>query len=142
MTRFIAGLLVVGAGAVTAGCSSSYDTPSASESTGPPAVCSSTDSLQASMADLRDVQVVENGTAAAEDAVASVRTALDDVVQDAGSQYASQVDGLQASFESLQAAVGSAVATPSTATLSAVTASVTALANDVTGFADDIASTC
>jgi hypothetical protein len=142
MTRFFAGLLVVGAGAVTAGCSSSYDTPSASETTGPPAVCSSTDSLQASVADLRDVQVVENGTAAAKDAVASVRAALDDVVQDAGSQYATQVDGLQASFDTVQAAVDSAVATPSTTTLSAVSASVSALASAVSDFADDVASTC
>jgi hypothetical protein len=134
MTRFFAGLLVVGAGAVIAGCSS--------ESTGPPAVCSSTDALQASMSDLGDVQVVENGTAAVEDAVDTVRSALQDVVDDATSQYATQVDGLRASFDALQAAVGSALAAPSATTLSAVAASITALADDVTGFADDVASTC
>jgi hypothetical protein len=134
MTRFFAGLLVVGAGAVIAGCSS--------ETTGPPAVCSSTDALQASMSDLGDVQVVENGTAALEDAVASVRSDLQDVVDDATSQYATQVDGLQASFDALEDAAQSALATPSAATLSAVGASVTTLRNDVTAFADDIASTC
>jgi hypothetical protein len=134
MTRFFAGLLVVGAGAVIAGCSS--------EATGPPAVCSSTDALQASMSDLGDVQVVQNGTAALEDAVASVRSDLKDVVDDATSQYATQADDLQASFDAVQAAAGAAVATPSAATLSAVTASITALTNEVTDFADDIASTC
>jgi hypothetical protein len=134
MTRFFAGLLVVGAGAVIVGCSS--------EATDPPAVCSSTDALQASMSDLKDVQVVQNGTAALEDAVASVRSALQDVADDATSQYATQVDDLQASFDALQAAAGSALATPSAATLNAVSASVTAFANEVTGFADDIASTC
>jgi hypothetical protein len=134
MTRFFAGLLVVGAGAVIAGCSS--------EATGPPAVCSSTDALQASMSDLGDVQVVQNGTAALEDAVASVRSDLQDVVDDATSQYATQVDGLQASFDALEDAAQSALATPSAATLSAVGASVTTLRNDVTAFADDIASTC
>ena len=134
MTRFFAGLLVVGAGAVIAGCSS--------ETTGPPAVCSSTDALQASMSDLGDVQVVQNGTAALEDAVASVRSDLKDVVDDATSQYATQADDLQASFDAVQAAAGAAVATPSAATLNAVTASITALTNEVTDFADDIASTC
>jgi hypothetical protein len=134
MTRFFAGLLVVGAGAVIAGCSS--------EATGPPAVCSSTDALQASMSDLGDVQVVQNGTAALEDAVASVRSDLKDVVDDATSQYATQADDLQASFDAVQAAAGAAVATPSAATLNAVTASITALTNEVTDFADDIASTC
>jgi hypothetical protein len=134
MTRFFAGLLVASAGAVIAGCSS--------EATGPPAVCSSTDALQASISDLGDVQVVQNGTAALEDAVASVRSDLKDVVDDATSQYATQADDLQASFDAVQAAAGAAVATPSAATLSAVTASITALGNEVTDFADDIASTC
>jgi hypothetical protein len=134
MTRFFAALLVAGAGAVTAGCSSAESTA--------PAVCTSTDALQASMSDLGDVQVIENGTAALDDTVAEVRSALQDVADDASSEYATQVDHLQVSFDALQAATGAAVAAPSAATLSAVTASVTALTNETTDFADDIASTC
>jgi hypothetical protein len=134
MTRFFAALVAAGAVTVTAACSSADDTT--------PAVCASTDALQASMSDLRDVQVVENGTAALDDAVAGVRSALQDVADDASSEYATQVDGLQASFDALQAAIGAAVAAPSAATLNAVTASVTALADEATAFADDIASTC
>jgi hypothetical protein len=140
MTRFFAALLVAGVGASTVGCSSA-GTSSSAESTAP-AVCSSTDVLQASMSDLRDVQVVENGTAALEDGVAAVQAALDDVVDDATSQYATQVDDLRASFDALQTAVGSALAAPSAGTLSAVTASVSSLDDEVTGFADDVASTC
>jgi ABC-type transporter Mla subunit MlaD len=140
MTHFFAALLVVGVGAVTAGCSS--EGTSSSEGTDPPAVCSSTDALQASMADLRDVQVVENGTAALEDAVASVRSDLQHVVDDASSQYATQVDDLQSSFDALQAAAGAARDAPSPDTLNTVTLSVRALADDVSTFADDVASTC
>jgi ABC-type transporter Mla subunit MlaD len=140
MTHFFAALLVVGVGAVTAGCSS--EGTSSSEGTDPPAVCSSTDALQASMADLRDVQVVENGTAALEDAVASVRSDLQRVVDDASSQYATQVDDLQSSFDALQAAAGAARDAPSPDTLNTVTLSVRALADDVSTFADDVASMC
>jgi ABC-type transporter Mla subunit MlaD len=140
MTHFFAALLVVGVGAVTAGCSS--EGTSSSEGTDPPAVCSSTDALQASMADLRDVQVVENGTAALEDAVASVRSDLQRVVDDASSQYATQVDDLQSSFDALQAAAGAARDAPSSDTLNTVTLSVRALADDVSTFADDVASMC
>jgi hypothetical protein len=125
---------------VTAGCSS--ENPSSSAESTTPAVCSSTDALQAAMSDLRDVQVVEDGTAALEDAVTSVRSALQDVVDDATSQYGTQVEGLQASFDALQAAAGAALDMPSAATLNAVTASVTALETDVSSFADDVASTC
>jgi hypothetical protein len=70
--------------AVTVGCSSEGTSSSAESTT--PAVCSSTDALQASVSDLGDVQVVQNGTAALEDAVASVRSALQDVADDATSQ--------------------------------------------------------
>jgi hypothetical protein len=94
------------------------------------------------MSDLREVRLTEDGSTALQDGVASVRSALEDVAGDASSQYANQVDGLQASFDALQAAVGSALATPSAATLGAVKASVTALTKEVTVFADDIASTC
>jgi ABC-type Zn uptake system ZnuABC Zn-binding protein ZnuA len=141
MTRFFTLLLVVGVGAVTAGCSSD-STSSSAESSAPPAVCSSTEALQASVADLEDVQVVENGTAALQEAVTSVRSALQEVVDDATSEYATQVDGLQASFDALQTAAGTALDTPSAASLSGVTSSAGALADDVSAFAQDVASTC
>ena len=94
------------------------------------------------MTDLRDVQVVEDGSAALADAVASVKSALRDVADDATSQYETQVDGLQAAFGSLQAAADAALNAPSADTLNTVTSSVTALEDEVRAFADDIASTC
>jgi hypothetical protein len=140
MTRLFAALLVVGVGAVTAGCSS--DNTSSSAGTSPPAVCSSADALQASVGNLRGVQAVQGGTAALEDAVAAVKSALRDVADDASSQYATQVDGLQSGFDSLQAAAAAAMNAPSADTLNTVTASVAALEDDVRAFSEDIASTC
>jgi hypothetical protein len=141
MTRFLAGVLVVGAGAVLAGCSSD-STSSSPETTGPPALCSSTDALQASMTDLGDVQVVENGTAALQEAVASVKSDLQNVVDDATSEFGTQVDGLQAGFDAVQEATTTAADAPSADTLGAVKSSIRALADDVHMFADDVASTC
>jgi hypothetical protein len=110
--------------------------------TSAPAVCSSTDELQASFAHLRDVQVTENGIAALQDSVAAVGSDLQQVVDDATSQYSGQVDQLQAGFDQLQAAAGTAQSAPSVDTLSAVRASIRTLGDEVRGFADDVASTC
>jgi phage-related protein len=70
------------------------------------------------------------------------RSVLQNVFDDASSQYARQVGSLQSDFDAVQAAAWAALDTPSPETLSAVTASVSALADDVSGFTDDVASTC
>jgi phage host-nuclease inhibitor protein Gam len=134
MTRLLAALPVLFLGAVIAGCSSGGK--------GQPAVCSSADALQASVADLRDVQVTDNGMAALQDAVASVEADLSQVRADATSQYAPQVDRLKADVDALQSAAGAAVAAPSPDTLRVVGSSISTLADDTTGFADDVAATC
>jgi glutamine synthetase type III len=136
MRRSIAVALLVG---VTAGCSSGS---TSSGGTSEPAVCSSTDALQASVADLRNVQVAQNGIAALQDSVAAVRSNLQQVAHDAKSQYSTQVDQLQAGVDQLQAAAGTAQRAPSADTLNAVTASIRTLGDEVRGFADDVASTC
>jgi hypothetical protein len=136
MRRSIAVALLVG---VTAGCSSGS---TSAGGTSEPAVCSSTDALQASVADLRNVQVAQNGIAALQDSVAAVRSNLQQVAHDAKSQYSAQVDKLQADFDQVQDAAGAAQRTPSADTLNGVTASIRTLGDEVRGFADDVASTC
>jgi hypothetical protein len=145
MKRLYIVLVVAG---VSAGCSSgdagssAGPTSVAAGEAAPPAVCSSTEALRSSMAGLMDVEVVENGTAALQDAVAAVESDLQQVVDDATSQYSTQVDQLQAGFDGVETAARAALETPSVATLDAVRASIGALGSDVTGFADEIASTC
>lgn len=137
MTRLLAVVLALFLGAVTAGCSSS-----SSDSQGPPAVCSSVDALQTSVSDLRQVQVTANGLSALQDAVASVKTDLGQVKNDATSQYATQVDQLQTDFDAVQSAVGAAVDAPSPNTLGVVVSSIRTFADGVTGLAGDVRSTC
>jgi hypothetical protein len=134
MTRLLAVAHVLFLGAVIAGCSSGSE--------GTPAVCSSVDALQASVADLRDVQVADNGIPALRDAVASVEADLRQVVDDATSQYEPQADQLKADGVALQSAADAALNAPSPDTLRVVRSSISALADDVTHFADDVASTC
>ena len=105
-------------------------------------MCTSTDGLQASVADLKDVQVSENGVAALQDSVKAVGSDLQQVVHDASSQYSTQVDQLKAGFDQLQAATGAARSAPSADTLRAVTASINTLGDEVRGFANDVSSTC
>jgi hypothetical protein len=64
------------------------------------------------MTDLGDVQVVENGTAASEEAVASVKSDLLDVFDDATSEFGTQVDGLQTGFDAVQEATTAALDAP------------------------------
>jgi hypothetical protein len=142
MTRPLVVLATLVLGAVLAGCSSESNDPASSSGQQPPAVCSSVDALEASVADLGDVQVTENGISAVQDAVSSVESDLGQVTDDATSQYATQVDQLETDFAAVQSAVAAAIDAPSRATLGVVTSSIGALVDDVTGFADDLRSTC
>ena len=146
MRRFVAAVFLVG---LTAGCSSggtsdggtaSGGTPSGA--TGSPAVCSSTHALQTSVGDLAHVQVDQNGLPAVQDSLAAVKSDLQHVVDDASSQYATQVAQLKDGLAAVQAAAGAAVGTPSADSLNAVAASIRALGDDVSGFANDLSSTC
>jgi hypothetical protein len=134
MTRSVTAMFLLLVGAACAGCSSDVATA--------PAVCSSADALEASVTDLGDVQVTENGMASLKDAVASVKSDLQQVVDDASSQYATQVGQLQTGFDAVQAAAGTALAAPSAATVTAVVSSIKTLGTDVTSFVDEVASTC
>jgi hypothetical protein len=65
------------------------------------------------MTDLGDMLVVENGTAACEEAVASVKSDLQDVVDDATSEFGTQIDGLQTDLDAVQEATTAALDAPS-----------------------------
>jgi hypothetical protein len=134
MTRIPTAMAVLLVGAACAGCSS--------DDAGAPAVCSSADALRVSVADLGDVQVTENGMASLQDAVASVESDLQQVVDDASSQYGTQVDELKTGFDQVQAAASTALATPSATTVTAVVSSIRSLGTDTASFADQVASTC
>ena len=84
------------------------------------AVCSSVTELQSSVADLQSVPVVQEGVGALEDAFATVRSDVAQVVDDGKAQFRSQTEGLSADLTAVQTAVSAATSTPTAATLSAV----------------------
>jgi vancomycin resistance protein YoaR len=92
--------------------------------------------------DLGKVTVREGGVPAVQEAFSSVRSDAEQVVDDAGSQYRTQTDGLTADVQAVQTAIEQALAGPTPATLSAVVGSIGALVDDVSALADDVSSTC
>jgi hypothetical protein len=153
LTACLFALLVGGA---AAGCSSgsssnasassastsSASASSASASIRAAALCTSVDALQRSVADLQNVQVVQNGVASLQDAFASVRTNVTQVVDDAQAHYSTQTDRLKADVSAVQAAIGQAQNAPSGADLNAVRTSIGTLADNVKALANDVSSTC
>jgi len=131
------------AGGVLTGCSGDDDAATASApSSGPPAVCSSVEDLQASMTALTEVPVTVEGIRGLPAVLAAVRADVEQVVQDGQDQFRPQTDALAADATALQSAVDTAVATPSGGAVATVVSSVNALAEDVTALASDVSSTC
>jgi hypothetical protein len=135
-------LLALLAGGTTLGCSQDDDSSSSAPSPTTAAVCTSVDALQESVADLEDVRVREDGVAALQGAFSSVRSDVEQVVEDAQSEFSAQTDGLTADVSEIQTAIDQARAGPTDATLSAVVGSIESLVDDVAALADDVSSTC
>ena len=160
MTRVRVAAVVVFVGLVTAGCSSSDDpggaspnaTTSASPSTSPraspssspsaAAVCVSVEGLEASVAELQEVEVTQNGLNALEQALATIGTDVQQVVDDAKDQYAPQTDELRTDYAALQSAFTTAQQAPTADSLSAVGSAIRTLGDDVRDLANDVAATC
>jgi hypothetical protein len=100
------------------------------------------DALQASVSDLGNVDVSAQGLATLQDDLAAVGTDVQQVVDDAKAQYATNADQLDADYAAVRSAAKSAQAAPTAATLGAVRSSISTLTDDVRVFADDIAATC
>jgi phage host-nuclease inhibitor protein Gam len=127
---------------VLVACSADGSAGTSSAGDEPAAVCASADALEASVADLGQVQVAQDGILALQDAVASVGDDMRQVKADATAQYATQVDQLQTAVDAVRSAVRAAVDAPTQDTLTEGRSSIDALADEVTGFADDVGSTC
>jgi hypothetical protein len=131
MTRpfaFAAAVLLVGSG--LAGCSDQ------------PAVCDAVDELQASVGNLEDLSISENGVGAISDSLSAIKTDLRQVKAEAEAEYATQVDAVDAGIAELTSSVDTAQQGPTAATLGAVGAAVSGLVDDVTALVEDVSSTC
>jgi ABC-type transporter Mla subunit MlaD len=108
-----------------------------------PAVCGSAEQLQSSVDKLKDIDVREtNGLDEFKSQLETIDGDLDQLTNDAKSEFSSQVDAVTTTFEALMASVQGATADPSAATLSAAATALSAFSTDVQAFVSDVQSTC
>lgn len=94
---------LVVAGVAVAGCGDDDDSGGGGAAAA--GTCEARDDLQAALGDLADVNVVDGGTSAVEDAIGEVDVALDDL-RDAGQEaYNDEIDDVQSALDELSAAL-------------------------------------
>jgi hypothetical protein len=124
------------------------ETPQASDaSTTPaatvtPAVCSSIDALKSSVADLQNVDVAKGSLATLQDMVMKVLADLTKVLNDAKSEYATEVKAVDSATATVSTSLKAATATPSERTLSTVRTAVQTLGTSLRALENAVRSTC
>ncbi len=108
-----------------------------------PAVCGSADQLQSSFDDLKDIDITEtNGLDEFKSQLETVDGDLDQLTNDAKSEFSTQVDSIDASFEALGASVQAATADPSADTLAVATTALSEFGSEVRALISDVKETC
>jgi hypothetical protein len=124
------------------GCSSSSDGETAAATSSDAAVCASADDLRGSLAALGDVQVVQQGTDALDQAWTTVQDDWARFADDARAQHADEVDGVQADVGAVQAAVDTARADPNAGTLGTLASEVRTFLQHAGALVDEVRATC
>ena len=124
-----------------AGCGSD-ETPASSEKPATPAVCSSVNSLSSSAGDLMDVQVEKGALVTLQDGLTKVQADATQVVSDAKSEYANEVEAVEAAIATVAASLNAATTTPSAQTLTTVRTAVQTLGTSLSALDDAVRSTC
>jgi hypothetical protein len=131
----VVGALAAVAVLAVGGCSSSDAAPEAD-------LCASADALQSSVAELRDVQVVENGTEALRQAFADVGDDVDRLADQARDEFSDQVSGVQSAAGDLGTAIDTLVNAPSAAALVDARSAVRTLVAETDALLGDVRSSC
>jgi hypothetical protein len=105
-------------------------------------VCRSAEDLRTSLAALSDVQPVQQGTDAVQQAFAKVKSDLSQLAADARDQYAGDVDRVRADADAVQIAIDTAKGAPSGQTLGAVSSAVQVLLRDAGALVDEVSTSC
>ena len=108
-----------------------------------PAVCRSADQLQSSFDELEDIDVMEeNGLDEFKSQLETVDGDLNQLTNDAKSEFSSQVDAVAATWVALGASAEAATADPSADTLAAASTALSAFSTEVQALINDVKSTC
>ena len=141
MRTWSAAVVVVLAGALGA-CSSEDDGSSSAATSSAADVCASADRFRDSLAGLKDVQIVQQGTDALTAAWTTVEDAWAQLADDARGTWAAEVDRVQADADTVRSAVTAVGDGASAATLGAATAAVGDFLQDSDALLDEVSSTC
>ncbi len=109
----------------------------------PPAVCGSVDSLKASVADVKAIDVASSS--ALSDLQSGLTAVGDDLTQvksDAAAEFGSQIDGVEASYAKLTSSVESARTSPSADAVTAAGNALATFGTDVDALVSDVKTTC
>jgi hypothetical protein len=142
MRRCTAVIVTVVAGTGIAACSSDGGTESSAATSSAADPCASADALRGSLTALGDVQVVEDGTEALQEAWTTVQDDWAALRDDAGDRYADQVDGVEAAADDVRSALDSAQDDASAQTLADVAASVGVFLQQADDLVTEVGSTC
>jgi len=108
-----------------------------------PAVCGSADQLQSSFDELKDIDVTEdNGLDEFKSQLETVDGDLDQLTNDAKSEFSSQVEAVSTTWEALGTSVQAATADPSADTLAAANTALSAFSTATEALISDVKSTC
>ena len=108
-----------------------------------PAVCGSADQLQSSFEELKDIDVMQdNGLDEFKSQLETVDGDLDQLTNDAKTEFSSQVGAVTTTWEALGTSVQAATADPSADTLAAASTALSAFTTDVQALISDVKSTC
>jgi hypothetical protein len=107
-----------------------------------PDVCTSMDALEASVDNLKNVQLGENGLAEVETYLTQIRDDITDVTDAAKEQYSSEVDAVTDAVDDIDEVLRIAKDQPSAATLRPLAEGVTALASGLTALQRAVSDSC
>ena len=109
----------------------------------PPAVCGAVDSLKASVADVKAIDVASStGLSDLQSGLAAVGDDLAQVKSDAAAEFGSQVDGVEASYAEVTSSVESARTSPSADAVTAAGDALSTFGTDVDALVTDVQTTC
>jgi hypothetical protein len=106
------------------------------------AICTSVANLKASLQDLKNVNVKENGTSAVSAQLTKIEQQLQTLKADAHGQYSAQIDSLSTALSGLKASLSAAGSQPNGTTLAAVAASVASVVTTGSDLVTAVSSTC
>ena len=107
-----------------------------------PDLCTSMDSLESSVGNLKDVQLGENGLAEVETYLSQIRDDITDVTAAAKEQYSSEVDAVTDAVDDIDEVLRIAEDKPSAATLGPLKEAVTALNSGLTALQQAVSDSC